>query len=76
MIETDGVELQRERREEEKAMNKKICGKSEGAAPDEWYLVVLLAKNQLFPGPDQHVQRKPEEEAIVILRERILSKQS
>ncbi len=60
-------------------MNKKICGKSEGArraSPDEWYLVVLLDKNQLFPGPDQHVQRKPEEEAIVILRERILSKHS
>jgi len=45
------------------------------ASPDEWYLV-LLAKNQLFPGPDQHVQCKPEEEVIVILREHILSKHS
>jgi hypothetical protein len=45
------------------------------ASPDEWYLI-LLAKNQLFPGPAQHVQRKPEEEAIVILREHILSKHS
>jgi hypothetical protein len=38
------------------------------------YLVVLLALDQLFPWSDQDVQRKPEEEPIVILRERVLSK--
>jgi len=38
------------------------------------YLVVLLAKDQFFPWSDQDVQREPEEEPIVILRERVLRK--
>jgi len=38
------------------------------------YLVVLLAKDQFFPWSDQDVQRKPEEEPVVILRERVLGK--
>ena len=51
-----------------------LSGRSASSRPmSSKYLVVFLAKNQLFPWSDQDVQRKPEKEAIVILRERVLS---
>ena len=51
-------------------------GRSERLNKKQWcpiYLVVLLAEDQLFPRSYQHVQRKSEEQAIIILRERVLS---
>jgi hypothetical protein len=48
-----------------------LCGKN-GTTDEWWYLVVLLAQDQFFPWSDQDVQRKPKEEPIVILRERVL----
>src|SRR6266850_7213908 len=58
-------------------MKKILFGRGPSPRPmSTRYLVVFLAKNQLFPGSDQDVQCKPEKEAIVILHERVLSNDS